>query len=87
MLALFFFPFFCCLRCLVFADFFILFFPSLYLVLFCIFCLIISTLIRECLLIFVLLTLAYLSLYLLSKGHLSRLALMVIYRWPALINL
>ena len=28
-----------------------------------------------------------LNLNLLSKSHLSRLALMVIYRWPALINL
>ena len=27
------------------------------------------------------------ALNLLSKSHLSRLALMVIYRWPALINL
>ena len=36
---------------------------------------------------FVLLTLANLSLNLLSKSHLSRLVLMVIYRWPAPISL
>ena len=36
---------------------------------------------------FVLLTLANLSLNLLSKSHLSQLVLMVIYRWPAPISL